>query len=288
MTNFWRSSWAIGVAALVVLIILASSFIVVRETQQAVILRFERPVRTVNVWRPDEQLGRTSAGPVFKLPFIDKVVLVDKRVLDVDLDNQPVLSTEQFPLEVDAFARFRIVDPLKAVVTTGSAGNTEQIVADRLRPLLGSALRNELGKRPFAALLSPERDALMDNIQAGLQRRARSYGVEIVDVRIRHADLPDGSPLDSALARMTSARQQQATTIRAEGQKQAQIIRAQADADAAHIYAESYGKDPEFYDFYRAMQSYRTSFAQGQTQVILTPGDAYLRQFGGRAGSAGR
>ncbi|MBX9815003.1 MAG: protease modulator HflC [Proteobacteria bacterium SG_bin5] len=288
MTGFWNSRWAAGVALLVVLILFVSSFIVVRETQQAVILRFEKPVRTINVWRPDEQLGRTSAGPVFKLPFIDKVVLIDKRVLDVDLSNQPVLSTEQFPLEVDAFARFRIVDPLKAVVTTGSAGNTEQIVADRLRPLLGSALRNELGKRPFAALLSPERDAVMDNIQTGLQRRARSYGVEIVDVRIRHADLPEGSPLDSALARMTSARQQQATTIRAEGQKQAQIISAEADARASQIYAESFGKDPEFYDFYRAMQSYRTTFSQGQTQFVLTPGDAYLRQFDWRQGAPAR
>lgn len=288
MTSFWRSPWAIGVAVLVALIILASSFVVVDEKRQAVILRFGEPVRTVNVWRHDEQLGRTGAGIVAKVPFLDKVVWVDKRVLDVDLSNQPVLSTEQYPLEVDAFARFRIVDPLKAVVTTGSGGSTEQIVADRLRPLLGSALRNELGKRPFAALLSPERDAVMNNIQAGLQRRAKSYGVEIVDVRIRHADLPDGSPLQSALDRMASARQQQATTIRAEGQKQAQIIRAQADADASRIYAESFGKDPEFYDFYRAMQSYRTTFTQGQTQVVLTPGDAYLRQFGGRGGSAAR
>ncbi|OQW45053.1 MAG: protease modulator HflC [Proteobacteria bacterium SG_bin6] len=288
MTNFWRSPIALVVAALLVLILIGSSFVVVRETQQAVILRFEKPVRTINSWRANEQLGRTEAGPVFKVPFIDKVVLVDKRVLDVDLSNQPVLSTEQYPLEVDAFARFRIVKPLTAVVSTGSAGNTEQIVADRLRPLLASALRNELGKRPFAALLSPERDAVMDNIQAGLQRRASSYGVEIVDVRIRHADLPDGSPLESALTRMASARQQQATTIRAEGQKQAQIIRAQADADASRIYAESFGKDPEFYDFYRAMQSYRTTFTQGQTQVVLTPGDAYLRQFGGRAGGAAR
>lgn len=288
MSPFWRTPMALGIALLVALILIASSFQMVRETQQAVILRFGTPVRTVNVWRADERLGQTGAGLVAKVPFLDTVVLIDKRVLDVDIANQPVLSTEQFPLEVDAFARFRIINPLRAVISTGSAGSTEQIVADRLRPLLASALRSELGKRPFAALLSPERDAVMDNIQAGLQRRASSYGVEIVDVRIRHADLPVGSPLNSALARMTSARQQQATTIRAEGQKQAQIIRAQADADASKIYAESFNKDPEFYDFYRAMQSYRATFSQGNTQVILTPGDAYLRQFGGRGGAAGR
>ena len=288
MSPFWRTPMALGIALLVALILIASSFQMVRETQQAVILRFDTPVRTVNVWRGDERLGHTCAGLVSKVPFLDTVVLIDKRLLDVNIANQPVLSTEQFPLEVDAFARFRIINPLRAVISTGSAGSTEQIVADRLRPLLASALRSELGKRPFAALLSPERDAVMDNIQAGLQRRASSYGVEIVDVRIRHADLPVGSPLNSALARMTSARQQQATTIRAEGQKQAQIIRAQADADASKIYAESFNKDPEFYDFYRAMQSYRATFSQGNTQVILTPGDAYLRQFGGRGGAAGR
>lgn len=287
MSTFLRSSLGIGILALLALILFGSAFVIVPETQQAVVLRFEQPVRTVNVWRPNQPFGATGAGPMFKLPFVDKIVWIDKRVLAVDLPGQPLLSTDQLPLEVDAFARFRIVNPLKAVVSTGSTGSTEQLVTDQLRPLLGSALRNELGKRPFSALLSPERGEVMRNIKAGLQARAAGYGVQIVDVRIRHADLPEGSPLDSALNRMASARAQQAATIRAEGQKDAQIIRAEADATASRIYAESFGKDPQFYDFYRAMQSYRATFApdangQSNTTVVLSPSDEYLRQFAGR------
>ena len=277
-----------GIVALLVLILVTSSLVIVPETQQAVILRFEQPVGTLNVWKPNQPFGRTGAGLTAKIPLIDKIVWIDKRVLDVDLDNQQVLSTDQLRLEVDAFARFRIVDPLKAVVSTGSTSATENQITDSLRPLLGSALRNELGKRQFAALLSPERSQVMDNIQIGLQRLASQYGVQIVDVRIKHADLPSGSPLESALNRMKSARQQQAATIIAQGQKSAQIIRAEADANASRIYAESFNKDPDFYDFYRAMQSYRQTFGAdgstpaGETSVILSPNNEYLKQFSGR------
>lgn len=206
-------------------------------------------------------------------------------MLDVDLDNQQVLSTEQTRLEVDAYARFRIVDPLKAVISTGSTSVTEQRVKDQLQPLFSSSLRNELSKRPFAALLSPERTQVMDNIRVGLQRLASQYGVQIVDVRIKHADLPSGTPFDSALNRMKTARQQQALTIQAQGQQTAQIIGAQADAKAAQIYADAFNKDPEFYDFYRAMQSYRVTFgadAKGQTSLVLSPNNAYLKEFQGR------
>ena len=289
MSALVRSPLGLGIAALLALILAALVFVPVPETKQAVILRFETPVRTVNAWRPGQNFGHTGAGLIAKLPFFDKIVWIDKRVLDVDLSKQPLLSIDQLPLEVDAFARFRIVDPLKAVISTGSSGDTEQLVTDQLRPLLGSALRNELGKRPFAALLSPERGEVMANIKAGLQARASSYGVQIVDVRIRQAELPAGSPLESALTRMATARQQQATTIRAKGQRDAQIIRAEADASAAQIYAESYGKDPAFYDFYRAMQSYRYTFApdkdgKSDTTIVLSPEDEYLRQFSGRGG----
>ncbi|MBY0519137.1 MAG: protease modulator HflC, partial [Sphingomonas sp.] len=235
---------------------------------------------------PNQPFGQTDAGLTAKIPFVDKIVWIDKRVLDVDLNNQQVLSTDQLRLEVDAFARFRIVDPLKAVVSTGSTSSTEERVADQLRPLLGTAVRNELGRRQFAALLSPERGRVMENIQAGLQQLAQQYGAQIVDVRIRHADLPEGSPLDSALNRMKTARQQEAATIRAQGEKSAQIIRGEADANAARIYADAFNKDPDFYDFYRAMQSYRYTFtqegSQGETQIILSPTDDYLRQFTGR------
>lgn len=275
-----------GGLALLILFLLLNTVSIVPETKQAVILQLEQPVRTINQWQRGEQFGRTTgAGLIAKVPFLQRIVWVDKRVLDIELENQPVLSTDQLRLEVDAFARFRVVDPLRMVVTAGS----ETRVADQLKPLFGSALRAELGKRPFASLLSPERTAVMDNIQAGLQRYASQYGVQIVDVRIKHADLPDGSPLDSALQRMRTARQQEATTIRANGQKDAQIIRAEADARAAQIYAQSFNKDAQFYDFWRAMQSYRTTFIgdpsqkQGDTSIILSPDNDYLREFRGKS-----
>lgn len=276
----------LGGLALVILFLLLSTIAIVPETKQAVILRFEQPVRTINQWQPGEQFGRTTgAGLIARWPLIERIVWVDKRVLDIELENQPVLSTDQQRIEVDAFARFRVVDPLRMVVTAGS----ETRVATQLEPLFSSALRAELGKRPFASLLSPERTVVMDNIQAGLQRYASQYGVQIVDVRIKHADLPTGSPLESALARMRTAREQEATTIRANGQKDAQIIRADGDARAAQIYAASFNKDPQFYDFWRAMQSYRTTFIgdprqkQGETSIILSPDNDYLREFRGKS-----
>ena len=277
---------AIAILALVALILMASTLTIVPETEQVVILRFENPIRTVNEYRPNEQFGSTGAGLIARMPFVDRLVWVDKRVLDVDYDNQQVLSADQQPLVVDAYARFRVVDPLRMVVTARS----EDGVTRALQPLLGTSIRNELGNQPFAALLSPERDQVMDNIQTRLQRLASQYGVEIVDVRIKHADLPDGKPLESALTRMRTQRQQQALTIRAEGAKQAQIIQADAEAEAANIYAVAFNQDPQFYDFYRAMQSYRRTFGvdgsapEGSTNIILSPDNAYLKQFqnGGR------
>ncbi len=283
--SLFRNPMAIGILLLALVVLLANTLVIVPETRQAVILRFQQPIGTVNAWRPNQAFGNTGAGMIAKLPFVDRVVWVDKRVLDIELDNQPVLSTDQLRLQVDAFARFRVVNPLQMVVTAGS----EARVADQLRPILGSALRNELGKREFAALLSPERGQVMDNIQIGLDRVARQYGVEIVDVRIRQADLPTGTPLDSALRRMGTARRQEALTIEAQGMRQAQIIRADADAQAARVYAESFNKDAQFYDFYRAMQSYRYSFGadgdekRGGTSIIMSPQtNDYLREFKGR------
>ncbi|QNA84884.1 protease modulator HflC [Sphingomonas sp. So64.6b] len=283
--TLFRNPFVLGFLTLVLVILAASTIAIVPETKQAVILRFENPIRTVNRWQPNQPFGRTGAGLVFRVPFMDRLVWVDKRVLDVDLDNTQVLSTDQLRLSVDAYARFRVVDPLRMVVTAGS----EDRVADQLGPLLGSALRNELGKRPFAALLSPERGQVMDNIQAGLQRQATQYGVQIVDVRIKRADLPDGTPLQSALDRMKTARQQEVATISAKGNQTAQIIRAEADANAAKIYAAAFNKDPDFYEFYRAMQSYRFTFGvlndgrpRGATSLILSPNNAYLKEFQGR------
>ena len=278
---WFRSPIAIGAIVVLVLAALLSCIVIVRETDQAVIIRFRQPQRTVNAYQPGEQFGRTGAGITFRIPFVDQVVWVDKRVLDIELTNQPVLSTDQRPLEVDAYARFRVVDPLRMVQTAVSVDQ----VREQLKPLFGSALRNELGKVPFDALLSPERGAVMDNIQAALQKLASQYGVEIVDVRIKHADLPTGAPLDAAYARMRTARAQEAATIRAQGFKDAQIIRATAQAQAAQIYSQSFGKDPEFYDFYRSMQSYRNTFLyngedKGDTSILMSPQNSYLRNFG--------
>lgn len=290
MKGFTRNPVALAFAALFVVILAAMTFAIVPETKQAVILRLNNPVgEPVNQYQPGQVIGRTGAGLIARIPLIDKIVWVDKRVLDADLDNTLVLSTDQLRLNVDAFARFRITDPLRAVTSTGSTSNTEERVADQLRPLLGTALRNELGKVPFSVLLSPERGRVMDAIQNSLERQARQYGATIVDVRIKHADLPEGSPLDSALQRMRTARQQEANTIRAQGQKQAQIVRAEADATAARIYAEAFSKDASFYDFYRAMQSYRHTFGadggprpEGSTNIIMGRDNAYLKEFNGR------
>ncbi|MBQ1498257.1 MAG: protease modulator HflC [Sphingomonas sp.] len=278
-----RSPIGIAVALIVAVIVVMSTVAIVPETKQAVILRLEQPQRVVNAWRSGETFGRTNAGPIFRIPFVDRIVWVDKRVLSVDLPNEPVLSTDQLRLQIDAYARFRVTDPLKMVVSIG----TEERARDQLQPLFRSALRNELGKRPSAVLLSPERGQVMDNIQGALQQLAAQYGVSIVDVRIKQTELPSGSPLDSAFERMKTARYQEAKTIEAQGMKDAQIIRANADAQAAQIYAQAFNKDPEFYDFWRAMRSYRTTFlntdpAKGDTSIILSPNNSYLKEFMGQ------
>jgi len=267
-----------AIIGLFVLVTLLSSVVIVPETKQAIIVRFGKPIRI---------LGSEQAGVNFRIPFAENVVWIDKRVRAVDMDRQQVLSTDQLRLEVDAFARYRVVDPLRMYIRARS----EDRVSDALRPILGSELRNELGKRPFASLLSPERRGVMENIRSGLDRIARQYGAEIVDVRIKKADLPGGTPLESAYERMRTARLQEARSIRAEGAKNAQIIRAQADAEAARTYAASFGKDPDFYEFYRAMQSYEATFVpqQGQkapnpTTVILGPQNDFLKEFSGGAG----
>jgi membrane protease subunit HflC len=239
-------------------------------------------VRTYNSFRPGETFGHTGAGLKVRMPLFDNIIWIDKRIQSVTMERQQVLSTDQRRLQVDAFARYRIVDPLR--MYNAVAGNEDQ-VTEALRPILGSALRNELGKRSFDSLLSPERGAVMTNIRASLNRVATQYGAEIIDVRIMRTDLPDGAPLESAFQRMRTAREQEALTIRAEGRRKAQLITAQADADAAKIYAAAFGKDPQFYDFYRAMQSYRVSFAPkpgNETNMVISPDNDYLRQFRGK------
>ena len=285
MTDFIRRHpMMTGLVALFILFIGLSSFAIVPETRQGIIVRFGKPVRIENRYEPGQQFGSRGAGIAWRIPFAESFVWLDKRVRSVDMERQQVLSTDQLRLEVDAFARYRIVDPLRMYISARSEDRLESA----LRPILGSQLRNELGKREFASLLSPEREGVMENIRQGLDTVASQYGVKIIDVRIKKADLPEGTPLQSAYMRMTTARQQEARSIRAEGAKRAQIIRADADADAAKTYAASFGKDPDFYEFYRAMQSYQTTFLgdgenkSSPTTVILSPQNDYLKEFSGR------
>ena len=284
MTSFLRRHPLISAAfGVFILLVLLSSFPIVPETKQAVILRFNKPIGVLNQYKPGRPIGAAGAGLAFRIPGVDQIVWIDKRVLAVDMEPQPVLSTDQRRLMVDAFARYRIVNPLLMYVSSGTSDN----LRTQLQTILRSEVRNELGRQPFSALLTPERQGIMDDVRKSLNVQAAKFGVEIVDVRIKKTDLPDGAPLQSAFESMRTARLQEARSIRAQGAKQAQIIRAQADADAAKTYAASFGKDPQFYDFYRAMQSYLTTFVgDGQekpapTNIILSPQNDYLKEFTG-------
>ena len=279
MSALTRNPTLLAGVGFVLAVLAMSSLYIVPETKQAIVLRLGKPERIVNAYDPKARVGETGAGLAVKVPFVEDVKFIEKRIMDLDIDAQTVLSTDQLRLVVDAFARFRIVDPQRMVETVGS----EEMAADALKRILASKLRNELGKQPFAALLSPERGEVMDEIQNSVNEQAKQYGAEIIDVRIKRADLPTGATLEAAYARMASARQQEAATIRAQGNKQAQLVQAEADAQAARIYADSFGKDPEFYAFYRAMQAYRTTFEDGTATVVLGPRNEFLREFEGNS-----
>jgi modulator of FtsH protease HflC len=273
LQNYRGAAVIIGI---LVFVLLTSAFIVPEE-EQAVVIRTGEPIGTVNT--PG---GDTNAGLYFRVPFIDRVARIEKRLLDLNMTEEEVLSNDQQRLFVNAFARFRIVDPVRMVQRAGSTEN----VRLALEPILNSVLRQELGRRTFQAMLTAERGTALANVRENLDRQARQYGAEVVDVQIKRTDLPDGAPLQSAFRRMESDREREARTIRAQGQRDARIIRAEADAEAARIYADAFGKDPEFYDFYRAMQSYDATFAndanKGESSIILSPDNDFLRQFKGR------
>ncbi|MEY4160525.1 MAG: hypothetical protein RLZZ136_1146 [Pseudomonadota bacterium] len=268
----------LGVLAVMAL----SCLTTVPETEEAVVLRLGDPVRVINRFQPGVDFGQTGAGLAWRIPFLETLVRVDKRMLTVPMDRQQVLSTDQQPLEVDAYARIRVIDPVRLV---RSAGSTSRVI-EQLQPILSSVLRQEMGKRSFQSLLTAERGQAMRNIRLGLDAEARQYGAQVIDVRIKRADLPVGTPLDSAFARMTNAKEQEAATILGQGERDAQIIRAEAQATSAKIYADSFGKDPKFYDFFRAMRSYDATFSNpknpGSSTIILSPDSDYLRQFRGK------
>ena len=276
MSNFLQDHRNTVIALAVLVIGFMMSAYVVPEEDQVVIIRTGEPVGVVNT--PN---GSTNAGLYFRIPFIDSVNRVEKRLLDLEMTDEEVLSADQQRLLVNAYARFRITDPVRMVERAGSTDG----VRNALEPILNSVLRQELGRRTFQAMLTAERGSALANVRTNLDRQARQYGAEVVDVKIMRTDLPE-APLQSAFRRMESDREREARTIRAQGGRDARIIRADADAEAARIYAEAFGKDAEFYDFYRAMQSYDATFSNdenpSESSIILSPDNEYLRQFRGR------
>ncbi|ALE17516.1 HflC protein [Altererythrobacter epoxidivorans] len=276
MQRFLQDQKLTFIALVVVVIGLFMSAYVVPEEEQVVRVRTGNPIGVANMVGSDK-----GPGLYFRAPFVDRLVRIERRLLDLEMQNEEVLSNDQQRLLVDAFARFRIVDPVRMVERAGSTDG----VRVALEPILNSVLRQELGRRTFQAMLTAERGSALDNVRRNLDRQARQYGAEVVDVQITRTDLPE-APLQSAFQRMESDRQREARTIRAQGGRDARIIRANADAEAARIYAESFGKDANFYDFYRAMQSYDATFAaengDAASSIILSPDNEYLRQFRGR------
>jgi membrane protease subunit HflC len=283
--TFWQEHrLALSVVAVAAVVALLS-VVEVDETEQAVVLRNGAPVSVINKFKPNQDFGQTGAGLYPRIPFFETLVRVDKRIQPIEMDRQLVISSDQQRLEVDAFALYRVIDPVLMVSTAG----TMDRLKEQLQPILNSRLRRGLASHTFQTLLTAERGAVLAQIRQQFDREARQYGVQVIDVRIKRADLPEGTALERAFANMESAREQEATAIRADGQKQAQIIEADAEARAAQTYAASFGKDPGFYDFYRAMKSYEATMANPQiksgTTIVLTPDNDYLRQFrgGGKA-----
>ncbi|WP_394269214.1 protease modulator HflC [Qipengyuania sp.] len=274
--RMWQDHKLSILAVAAVIVALMMSIYIVPEEEQAVVIRTGQPVRTVNTLE-----GDSRAGLYLRMPLIERVERVEKRLLDLEMSDEEVLSNDQQRLLVNAYARFRITDPVRMVERAGSAEG----VRNALEPILNSVLRQELGRRTFQNMLTAERGTALANVRANLDRQANQYGAEVVDVQIKRTDLPD-APLQSAFRRMESDREREARTIRAQGGRDARIIRANADADAARIYADSFGKDAEFYDFYRAMQSYDATFApengNAASNIILSPDNEYLRQFHGQ------
>ena len=276
MENLWNNYRGAVIFAGLAIVAFFSSAYIVPEEEQVVIIRTGEPVGTVNT--PG---GTKGAGLYLRIPFIESVRRIEKRLLDLEMTDEEVLSNDQQRLLVNAYARFRITDPVRMVERAG----TTEGVRNALEPILNSVLRQELGRRTFQAMLTAERGSALANVRTNLDRQARQYGAELVDVQIKRTDLPE-APLQSAFRRMESDREREARTIRAQGSRDARIIRAEADAEAARTYADAFGKDARFYDFYRAMQSYEQTFAKResgpQNSMVLSTDNEYLRQFRGR------
>ncbi|MCG5239810.1 protease modulator HflC [Azospirillum doebereinerae] len=281
-----RTLAAIGLGIVVLGVVLTSSVFTVNEAQQALVLQFGEPRRVIR-----------EPGLKFKIPFIQEVRILDRRVLDLDPPVEQVILADQKRLDVDAFARYRIHDPLRFYQTAG----TEAIAETRMNATVNSALRRVLGNVTVLAVLSDERAKIMNDIKLQVNAEAQRFGIEIVDVRIRRADLPEETS-QSIFSRMRSEREREAAEARAQGQEQAQqirsraerertvivaeaqrdsqILRGEGDNTALKLIAEATAQDPEFYGFYRSLEAYRKTLNKDDTTMVLSPTGEFFRYFG--------
>jgi len=281
----------VGVIAVAALIVVYSALFTVYQTEQALVVRLGKVVRVVN-----------QPGLHVKMPFIDNVIAIDKRILDLEAPAQEVIASDQKRLVVDAFARYRIKDPLRFYQTLGSKAAADS----QLNILLNSALRRVLGEATFIQVVRDERAELMARIRDLIDGEAANYGIQVVDARIRRADLPEQNS-QAVYQRMQTARQREAAEYRAQGQQQAQEIRAKADREVTvlvaeatakaekirgegdatrnKIFAAAYSQDPGFFAFYRSMQAYENGLKPNDTRLLLKPDSSFFRYFNNPSGS---
>jgi len=262
------------------------SIFIVKEINQAIVLQFGDPKKIIS-----------TPGINFKIPFIQNVVFLDKRILNLDAPPEEVIASDQKRLIVDAFARFQIVDPLKFYISVGN----ERVARSRLSTIINSRIRSVLGTQRLQTLLSADRTNQMALIQDGVNKEAEKFGIKIVDVRIKRADLPPANS-EAIYRRMQTERNREAkefrakgaemaititstadkevTVILAEAEKQSEIMKGEGDGQRNKIFAEAFGKDPEFFAFYRAMQAYEKALIGGETSLILSPDSEFFKFFG--------
>jgi membrane protease subunit HflC len=278
-------SGILGIVVVVIGFLLYTSIFIVNPTQQALVLQLGRVDRVVQ-----------EPGPQLKYPFVQNVVYLDKRILDLNMSPQEVIAADLKRLVVDAFARYRISNPVLFYQRVNNITTANQ----RLSTFLQSSLRSELGKASFEAIVRDDRSGLMEQIRQEVSQAASELGIEVVDVKIRRADLPDANS-QAIFARMQTERQREATEIRAQGEEQSRRIRSRADRDATvlvaeanrdseiirgdgdaernRIFAEAFSADPEFFAFYRSMQAYEAGLQSGDTSLVLSPDSSFFRFF---------
>ena len=272
---------------LVVLGVIAyQSLFVVQEINQAIVLQFGDPKKVIS-----------KPGLQVKIPFIQNVVFLDRRILSLDPAPEEVIASDQKRLIVDAYARFKIVDPLKFYISVGD----ERVARSRLATIINSRLRSVLGTQSLATLLSEDRTKQMAIIQEGVNTEAKGFGITIIDVRIKRADLPQANS-EAIYKRMQTEREREAKEFRAKGaemavtitstadkevtvilanaKKQSEIMKGEGDGKKNKIFADAFGKDPDFFSFYRAMQAYEKALIGGDTSLILSPDSDFFKFFG--------